>query len=184
MAGDAPVGTVIQHGADDLLARLAEVAEIVDDERAAAGALERTGMDFPVFLSPEQQLLDQWLVSAGAQRMQVARERAATGARLAADQHGRIVPGILLHLFAQALHQLAAADRREQRRQHPLAAGGLFLRRLQRSLYGAQQLCQRQWLLYEVECAESRRLYGRVDGAVPRHDHDRTRRGAVLRPFT
>ncbi len=64
---------------------------------------------------------DERPVRARAERVDVAGEGLAARARLADDQHRRLVRRELLHLLAQLAHQPAAPDGREQRREQRCA---------------------------------------------------------------
>ncbi len=115
--------------------------------------------------------------------MHVAGKCTAPGSRLAADQYRSFVPGELLHALAQTLHQLAASHGCSQRRQQFTGRLRLLARRIECPFDGAQQFCERQRLLDEIERAEPCCLHRRIDGAVPGHDDDRTVQIAVFRPF-
>ena len=118
-----------------------------------------------------------------SKRVDVAGERFATRARLAQDQHRRLVRRKLLDLLAQFAHEPAAADRRDERRhdgpRRMLEASPL----VERAAHRAQQLRQRERLLDVVERTEPRGLHRGLDGAVARH-HDHGQRLSVqMLPF-
>ena len=115
--------------------------------------------------------------------MNVARERFATRARLADDQHRRLVRGDLLGLLAQRVHRAALADRRDQRRHERAAGLPAIAPGIERALDRAQELGERQRLLDEIERAEPRRFDRGLDRAVARHHHDRAGGAVRLRPF-
>ena len=91
---------------------------------------------------------------------------------------------VLLHAFAQRLHEFAASNGREQRRQQLVGRPRLLASRLKGCLDCAQQFRERQWLLDKVERAKARRLDRGIDSAVTRHDDDWTIHVTTLRPFT
>ena len=185
----------LKNSKQHLLRLGTEISEFVDDQRAARGALEDARHHFATPFDAQQLFLAvgvryrrgrqdfQRLMGAAAQTMHVAREGAPAGTRLAADQYRAVMLGKLLHALTKALHQRTAPDRRQRGRQPLAGCPGLFAGRLQRRLDGAQQLGQRQRLLDEVERAEARRLDGRVDRAVPRHDDHRAAQVVAVRPL-
>ena len=115
--------------------------------------------------------------------MNVARERFAPRARLADDQHRRLVRSDLLNLLAQRVHRAALADRRDQRRHERAARLAAVATGIERALDRAQELGERQRLLDEIERAEPRRFDRGLDRAVAGHHHDRAGRAVRLRPF-
>ena len=72
--------------------------------------------------------------------MHVACKCPATSAGFATEQNACIMAGILLNLFTQQAHFLAAANWREQSRQHTASARRLLPCRFDRALNRTQQL--------------------------------------------
>ncbi len=141
---------VFENPDKDLLRRLVEVGDIVDQQRAAFCLLENAGDRLAAVLPAEQRLLGvalgdrgcreprQGTVGPPAQRMHVTGKRTAAGARLPADQHAAVVFRELLYPLAQALHQLAATDRRQQTREYAASGSGLLASGVQRRLDRSQ----------------------------------------------
>ena len=145
------------------------------------GAVQRRGGAFVADSRRDQ--LHERSCRARAERMNVAREGFAPRARLADDQHRRLVRGDLLGLLAQRVHRAALADRRDQRRHQRASRLAAIASGIERALDGAQELGERQRLLDEVERAEPRRFDRGLDRAVARHHHDRAGGAVRLRPF-
>ena len=172
-----------------------QVLDAVDEQHAAGrllehagvnairifGAVQRRGRAFIAHARRDQ--LHERPRRARAERMNVARERFASGAGLADDEHRRLMRSDLLDLLAQRVHRAALADRRDQRRHQRAAGLPLVTTGIERALDRAQQLGERQRLLDEIECAEPRRFDRGLDRAVARHHDDRAGRAVRLRPF-
>ena len=156
---------ILQHAEEYPLPRRAEVRQLVDEQRALARLLEHAHVHLPVLFAAEQALLDVVVdersrrdvdkrsVGTPAQRVQVASERAATGAGLTADQDSSVVPRVLLDLVTQRLHQRTAADGGQQGLQGTARRGGLPARGIQRAFDRPQEFSERQRLLDEIVCA-------------------------------
>ena len=102
-----------------------------------------------------------------ARRQQGARSDFAHAAGCALDQYHRSLGRGLFEAAAEFLDERQAGEGFQRQRR--------ALRRcvvLERLLHGGQQLLQADRLFQEIEGAETRRLDGRVDGAVTgHHDH-------------
>src|SRR5579872_5719193 len=117
---------------------------------------------------------DERMPRARTALMQVSGERLAPRTGLAHQKHRRRIGGDLLQFGAQLLHLPALADRNHQYRRQQLARLAAAFAGIQRALDGSQQLGQREWLLDEVEGAQTGSFYRSLHGAMAGHHHDRT----------
>src|SRR5690606_9316683 len=126
VTADAREPALLQRAQEELLRLVIEVRQFLDEQRPVSCALEVAGPYIAILFHAEQLLFRirlgagspeehfQWLLCPRAQGMDVARERASPRTRFADEEHGRVVPRILLDLVPQILHQPAASYRRQQ----------------------------------------------------------------------
>ena len=189
---------LLQHAQDLGLRALAHVADLVEEERAAVGLLEpadallvrarerallvaeQLGLE-QVLLQRRAVDLDERAVRAVGIVVDRAGDELLAGARLAADQHGRIAPRHLLHDRQHLLQRAAGAhDVVEVVDVLLLVAQVVHLvlevPELDRLLDLQLHLLDLERLLDEVERADLHRLDGGVDRPEGRHeDHGRAR---------
>src|SRR6185436_527400 len=161
------------------------LAELLDEQDAAVGALESAGLRAVTEELALRVLIrevaahhrDERAACLRALAREEAREQLAAAAGLAGEQRVRVVLRHAGELLAQRANRLALAggNRVLHRDTAPVALGAAHR---ERSLDGTQQLRERDGLLDEVHGAEARGLDGSVDGAVPRHHDDGARRAA------
>ena len=189
---------LLQHAQDLRLRVGAHVADFVEEQRAAVGLLEAAdallvGAGERALFVAEQLRFEQVLlqrravhldeVARRAQRVVVDRagDQLLAGARLAADQAGRVALGDLLDDREHRLQRAARAD-------DPVEVVDVLLRVAQvldlvleaavlEGLLDLElHLLDLERLLHVVEGADLHRLDRRVDRAERRHQDDRARR--------
>ena len=200
LAADALELLLLQRAQQLDLHRGRDVADLVEEQRAAVGELEpaellldRAGERALLVaeqLALEQRLgqraavdLDERAVRALAEPVDRARDQLLAGAALAGDEHGGVARRDLLDRAPHDRHLLAAADQLgepavglgAQVVGHRLGLAAAAARRaqLERALDLEAHDLGLDRLGEEVERAELHRLDRGLDGAEPGDDHDR-----------